>query len=114
MKISEFKLRLIRFGNNLIDVYFPGDGISDRMISASAKYILKNKVNELDTVLTMFSNTDNELDANEFLSFMKDNMIKDGLKINARDYFPENSQIASLLPNRTLIIKREDLDDLLK
>ena len=114
MKISEFKLRLIRFGNNLIDIYFPGDGIGDRMVSASAKYILKNKINELDPVLTMFSNVDKELDVNEFLTFMKDNMIKDGLRINARDYFPADSQIASFLPNKTLIIKREDLDDLLR
>lgn len=112
MKISEFKLRLIRFGNKLIDMYFPGDGITDRMISASAKYVLKNKVNELDPVLSMFAQN-GELNETEFLEFMKENMIKDGLKINAYDYFDKNSPFLSLLPNKTLIIRKDDLDEIL-
>lgn len=113
MKVSEFKLRLIRFGNKLIDMYFPGDGITDRMISASAKYVLKNKVNELDPVLSMFAQN-NELNEKEFLEFMKDNMIKDGLKINAHDYFDKNSPFLNILPDRTLIVKKEDLDEILR
>lgn len=112
MKVSEFKLRLIKFGNKLIDVYFPGDDISERMISASAKYILKNKVNELDNILEMFSQN-GDLNVDEFLEFMKDNMIKDGLKINAHDYFDKNSAFLSIIPNRTLIITKDDLNDIL-
>ena len=45
---------------------------------------------------------------------MKDNMIKDGLKINAHDYFDKNSPFLNILPNRTLIVKKEDLDEILR
>ena len=40
IKISEFKLKLLQGGNNLIDTYFAGVSPSERLINATVKIIL--------------------------------------------------------------------------
>lgn len=114
MKIDEFKFKLMKFGNNLINSYFPNNTLTDKGASSMLKYVLKNKINDLDGVLQWFTNSDNEIDIEEFIEYMKENMIGSGIKLNLQDYIPETSFIRNMIPNRTLIITKEDLDCFLK
>ena len=110
MKIDEFKLKVLKFGNNIIDSYFPENNLIDRTGSSMLKYILKNKVNELDGMIALFTTADGEIDIDEFIDFMKENMIGSGLRINLYDYISDKSFIHGLLPNRTLLITKDDLN----
>ena len=110
MKIDEFKLKLLKFGNNLIDSYFPNNNLIDRTSSSMLKYILKNKINELDGMIQLFKTSENEIDIDEFIDFMKENMIGSGLRINLHDYVSPDSFIATMLPDRTLLITKDDLN----
>lgn len=113
MKVDEFKLKLIKFGNSLIDSYFPGNTMTDKTASSIIKYILKNKVCEMDPILNMFT-VNNEIDINDFVDFMKTNMIGSGIKINLKDYISEDSILNTVMPDRTLLLTKEDLDIFLK
>ena len=110
MKRDEFKLRILKFGNNIIDSYFPENNMIDRTGSSMLKYILKNKINDFDNILSMFTKSDNEIDIEDFIEFMKENMIGSGLRVNLQDYIPENSFLSGIIPNRTLLITKDDLN----
>lgn len=110
MKIDEFKLRLLKFGNNLINSYFPNNTLTDKAANAMLKYALKNKVNDLDSVLSFFADNNKNIDINDFIDFMKENMIGSGVKINLQDYIAEDSPLHAIVPNRTLVLNKEDLD----
>ncbi len=109
MKVDEFKLKFLKFGNNIINSYFPNNTITDRAASSMLKYILKNKIDEMDSVLALFSKN-GEIDAQDFVDYLKKDMIGSGIKFNFHDYVSDDNIIKSLLPNRTLLIKAEDLD----
>lgn len=110
MKSDEFKLKVLKFGNNLIDSYFPDNNMIDRTGSSMLKYILKNKINDFDSMLSLFENSEHEIDIDEFIEFMKENMIGSGLRINLHDYIPEKSFLSSIVPDRTLLITKDDLN----
>lgn len=114
MKIDEFKLKLMKFGNNMINSYFPGSTMTDKTANSMIKYILKNKINDMDAILNMFTNSEGDIDIEDFTEFMKENMIGQGLKINFYDYIPENSVLKSIMPNRTMMITKDDLNCFIK
>ena len=109
MKIDEFKLKFIKFGNNLINSYFPNNTVTDRAASSMLKYILKNKIDEMDSVLALFAKN-GDIDVEDFIDYLKKDMVGQGIKFNFQDYISEDSIIKNLLPNRTMLIKPEDLD----
>lgn len=110
MKIDEFKMKFIKFGNNLINSYFPNSTLTDKAANAMLKYALKTKINDLDSVLSFFADNDKNIDIDDFIDFMKENMIGNGVKINLQDYIAEDNPLRSMVPNRTLVLNKEDLD----
>ena len=48
IKIHEFKMKLVDGIEGLIDTYFSGGGISDRLINATVKIIVNQNVDKLD------------------------------------------------------------------
>jgi uncharacterized radical SAM superfamily protein len=114
MTIDEFKLKLMKFGNNMINSYFPGNSMTDKTANSMIKYILKNKINDMDAILSMFTTSNGEIDIEDFTEFMKENMIGQGLRINFHDYIPENSILKTIVPNRTMMITKDDLNCFIK
>lgn len=114
MKIDEFKLKLMKFGNNMIDSYFPGSTMTDKTANSMIKYILKNRINDMDNILEMFAASDGEIDIDDFIDFMKVNMIGNGLKINFHDYVKDNSLLNTIVPDRTLLVTQDDLNCFLR
>jgi len=91
----------------MVDSYFPvEDGVMNKVANNMCKYVMKNKINSFDQYLSMFAKEDGEIDIYDFVEYMQNNMIGDGLKINMHDYI-------SMMPDRTLLITKEDLNCLL-
>ena len=113
MKASEFKLRAISTINGLIDTYFGSDTIMDKFVNSTLHVIVKQKAYMLDDVLNLFTdqdgNIDEELLVDEYSKMFGDNDII----IDIRDYI-QNDFIKNKLPNKSLVIKSDDILDMLK
>lgn len=111
MKIQEFKLRLTNFANNIIDSYFKSNTLSEKGMGIIAKYIVKKKIDDFDDFLELFANKDKEIDAQEFVDYVVDNLVgEEGMMINFRDYLNPESALYSIIPNKTLIVKKDDFN----
>lgn len=111
MKIQEFKLRLIKFANNIIDSYFKSNTLSEKGMGTIAKYIVKKKIDDFDDFLELFANKDKEIDAQEFVDHVVDNLVgEEGMMINFRDYLNPDGALYSIIPNKTLIVKKDDFN----
>lgn len=113
MKSSELKLRVITSLNNLIDTYFGTNTMVDKFINSTLHVVVKQKSYMLDDVLNLF--TDDEGNINEELLFEEySKMFGDNdIVIDIRDYI-KNDMVKSMMPNKSLIIKQEDILDILK
>lgn len=113
MKTSELKLRAITTINNLIDTYFGSDTMVDKFVNSTLHIIVKQKSYMLDDMLAVFTdkdgNIDEELVIDEYSKMFGDKDIV----IDIRDYI-NNEFIKSKLPNKSLIIKSDDILDMLK
>ena len=113
MKASELKLRTITTINNLIDTYFGSDTMVDKFVNSTLHIIVKQKSYMLDDILVVFTdkdgNIDEELVMDEYSKMFGDKDII----IDIRDYI-NNEFIKSKLPNKSLIIKSDDILDMLK
>lgn len=113
MKASEFKLRFITTINNLIDTYFGSNTMVDKFVNSTLHVMVKQKSYMLDDVLQLF--TDQNGDINEELlmdEYSKMFGDKD-IIIDIRDYI-KNDFIKNMLPNKSLVIKSDDILDMLK
>lgn len=113
MKASELKLRVITSLNSLIDTYFGTNTMVDKFINSTLHVVVKQKSYMLDDVLNLFTNE--EGDINEELLFDEySKMFGDNdIVIDIRDYI-KNDMVKSMMPNKSLIIKQEDIFDMLK
>lgn len=113
MKTSELKLRAITTINSLIDTYFGSDTMVDKFVNSTLHIIVKQKSYMLDDMLAVFTdkdgNIDEELVIDEYSKMFGDKDIV----IDIRDYI-NNEFIKSKLPNKSLIIKSDDILDMLK
>lgn len=111
MKIQEFKLRLINFANNIIDSYFKSNSFSEKGMATLSKYVIKKKIDDMDNFLELFANKEKEIDTEEFVNYIIDNMVgEDGMVVNFKDYISQDSILYNIIPNKTLIIKKDDFN----
>lgn len=113
MKISEFKLKTQSGINKLIDVYFGSGDIKDKFINATLKILVKQNMNKFDGILSMFSDENGEIVIADIIDEYSNVFGEDGFVFDVRDYI-KNDIIKSLLPNKALIIKKEDLAEIYK
>lgn len=113
MKISEFKIKTLNGINKLIDTYFSGTDIKDKFINATLKIFVKQNINKYDNILSMFADENGEIIVADILEEYSKVFGDDGFVFDIRDYV-KNDMIRSLLPNKALIIKKEDFMDIYK
>jgi hypothetical protein len=108
MLVSEVKMRVINTLNSLVDVYFNGSGITERFLNSTLKIIVKQNINKLDEVITYFADKDGEIDL-EMLAYNYSEMIpEDGIMFDIKDYI-ESDFVKNMVPDKALLIKREDI-----
>ena len=111
MKIQEFKLRLTNFANNIIDSYFKSNSLAEKGMGTMAKYIVKKKIDDFDDFLELFANKEKEIDTEEFVNYVVAELVgEDGMVVNFKDYLNPDGILYNLIPNKTLIVKKEDFN----
>ena len=112
MKIHEVKLRLNSSINKLIDTYFGLPTVTEKMVNATLKIIAKQNMYKLDTILGMFADQNGEIDPQAILYEYANQIDENGIRIDIKDYI-DNDLIKQILPNKILIIKKEDIMSLI-
>lgn len=108
MKASEFKLSIVSGMNNLIDDYFGSNSKADKFINSTLKILVRQNTYKLDEVLGIFMDERGTIDEDIILEEYSKVIGESGLIIDIRD-FVKNEFIKNLLPNKALIIKKDDL-----
>lgn len=113
MKASEFKLRLVTTVDELIDVYFADATMVDKMINSTLKIIVKNNVHKADDIINMFADKNGEINVNEIVDEYSKQLGDEGIQFDIKDYV-KNDFIKSILPDKFLLITKDDIMKLLK
>lgn len=108
MKASEFKLSLISGLNRLIDDYFGAPTVADKFINSTLKIIIKQNSYKLDDMLELFADEHGCIDKDIIIDNYSEVLGESGVIFDIRDFI-KNDFVKSLLPNKALVIKREDL-----
>lgn len=112
MTISEFKLRVQETLYGLIDTYFGNNDIVEKMTNSTLRILVKTNINKFDNVLSMFADNNGVIDVDSIVDeYAK--QIGDGVRIDIRKYI-NNEFIKSILPEKVLLITKEDINKLVR
>lgn len=112
MNTSEVKLKLITSVNRLIDTYFGMPTVTEKMINATLKVIVKQNAYKIDGFLNMFADQNGEINPQEVLIEYANQIDDNGLIIDIKQYI-NNETLRQILPNKVLVMKREDILNLI-
>ena len=112
MKISEFKLKLTAGLNDLINVYFGEPTTADKMINSTLKLIVKNNIHKLDDVMELLADKDGEINVHELIDEFVGQIDSNGIHFDIKSLV-KSDLIKSLLPDKILVITKDDIVKLL-
>lgn len=112
MKIGEFKIRISNAVINLIDTYFGGSTLNEKFINSTLKIILKQNISKLDSMLEYFTDKNGEINASDIVSEYANIIDEKGYVFDLKQYV-NNETIRNFIPDKILVIKREDILNLL-
>lgn len=112
MNTSEVKLKLITSVNRLIDTYFGMPTVTEKMINATLKVIVKQNAYKIDGFLNMFADQNGEINPQEVLIEYANQIDDNGLIIDIKQYI-NNETLRQILPNKVLVMKKEDILNLI-
>lgn len=113
MTISEFKLRLQETLNGFIDTYFGEQTVADKLINSTMRILVKTNINKFDSILGMFADENGDINASEIIEEYSRQLGGDGIRIDIRDYI-NNDFIRGLMPEKILLVKKEDFQRMLQ
>jgi hypothetical protein len=94
--------------NNLIDDYFGTNSMADKFINSTLKIMVRQNTYKLDDIMELFTDEHGCIDENVIIDEYSKVLGENGFVLDLRDMI-KNEMIRNLLPNKALIIKREDL-----
>lgn len=113
MKLSEFKLRALTKVDELIDTYFGANTMIDKFINSTLHIMVKQKSYMIDDVLNIFTDKDGNIDEELIFNEYSKMFGEKDIIIDIRDFI-KNDFIKDMLPNKSLVIKSDDILDMLK
>lgn len=113
MKASEFKLSVVQGVNNLIDDYFGSSTKGDKFINSTLKIMVRQNTYKLDDIMDLFTDEHGCVDENIIIEEYSKVIGESGFVFDIRELV-KNELIKSMLPNKALIIKKEDLRKMFK
>ena len=108
IKISEFKTKALNGVEDLIDTYFSGDSISERLMNATVKIVVNQNIDKLDGVIGLFADKDGYIDTDLIIREYGKAFGSDKFILDLRDYV-NNDMVRRALPNKALAIRIDDL-----
>lgn len=112
MKANELKQKLEKSAIELINVYYNDNTLIDKLTNSTLKAILKANMTKIDGVLDLFTDNEGNIDAESILSCYAE-QIGDGLELDIKQYI-KSDFICNLLPNKVLIISKDDILKIIK
>ena len=113
MKAGELKIRLSHTVMGLIDTYFSGTSISEKFVNSTLKIILKQNIYKVDPFLELFTDKNGDINAAEIVAEYANMIDENGFVFDLKHYV-DNDIVKNMLPDKVLIIKKEDILGLLK
>ena len=113
MKASEFKLSIVQGVNNLIDDYFGSSTKGDKFINSTLKIMVRQNTYKLDDIMDLFTDEHGCVDENIIIEEYSKVIGESGFVFDIRELV-KNELIKSMLPNKALVIKKEDLRKMFK
>lgn len=108
MKAGEIKMRLTNSVLGLIDTYFGANTMQEKFINATLKIILKQNIHKVDPMLNLFADKDGEINFQEIINEYAKMIDENGYIFDLKDYVNDET-VKKLIPNKILVIKREDI-----
>lgn len=113
MKIGEVKLRLSNTVLNLIDTYFSGNSLNEKFINSTLKILLKQNLYKVDPMLNLFADQNGDINLNDIVDEYSKMIDETGFVFDLKQ-FVNNDAIKSFIPDKVLVIKREDILNILQ
>lgn len=108
IKINEFKMKLVAGADELIDTYFAGGGIGDRLMNATVKIIINQNIDKLDGFIELFADKNGHIDTDVIIREYGKAFGTDKFILDIRD-FVNNDMVRRALPNKALAIRIDDI-----
>ena len=112
MKIGEVKIRLSNSVIELIDTYFGGSALNEKFINSTLKIILKQNLYKADAMLQLFADQNGDININDIVEEYSKMVGDEGIIFDLKKYV-ENDFVKTLIPDKILVIKRNDILKLL-
>ena len=108
MNVQEVKLKLITSVNKLIDTYFGSPVVSEKMINATLKVLVKQNAYKLDNMLSLFADQNGNINPQDILIEYANQVDENGVIIDIKQYI-NNDTLKQFIPNKVLVVKKEDI-----
>lgn len=112
MKAGEIKIRISNSLFNLIDTYFGGSALNEKFINSTLKIIVKQKINMVDSMLSLFADQNGDINAQEIVKEYANMIDEQGFVFDLKKYV-DNDMVRNFIPDKILIIKRDDILNLI-
>lgn len=108
MKAGEVKLRLMNTIQDLIDTYFSGNAMNEKFINSTLKIILKQNIYKVDSLLNLFADQNGDININEIINEYSNMFGENGIVFDIKQYI-DNDIVKSFIPDKVLVIKKDDI-----
>jgi hypothetical protein len=86
--------------------------VTEKMINATLKVVVKQNAYKIDGFLNMFADQNGDINPQEILIEYANQIDDNGLIIDIKQYI-NNETLKQILPNKVLVLKREDIINLI-
>lgn len=108
MKIGEVKMKLSNSVMGLIDTYFSGNALNEKFINSTLKIILKQNLYKIDSILSLFTDQNGDINTDEIVMEYSKMIDENGIVFDLKKYI-DNDLVKTIVPDKILILKREDI-----
>lgn len=108
LKINDFKMRLLNGASDLIDTYFAGNSMGERLVNATVKIVVNQNIDKFDDTIMLFADKDGFIDTDMIIREYSKAFGTDKFILDLRDYI-NNDMVRRALPNKALAIKIDDI-----
>ena len=112
MRKEELKYSITQYVHQLINDVLPESGILSKLGNVTAKYWVEQNQWRLDEILSVFTDKDECIDIEKLAAMYEDVLFVNGeLRLSLKEVAPDS--VKAMLPDKTMIFKRDDLHRLL-
>lgn len=108
MTTGEVKFRLLNKANSLINTYFNENNLTEKFINSTLKIIMKQNIHKIDDIFSLFADKNGDIDLNMLVNEYSNMIPEEGIVFDLKEHI-NNELIKNMLPDKVLIIKKEDV-----